>query len=999
KKKKKNVRRLYHDGQRTWILGKQSSLVSCDKGFNDWRLHFGGGGFVPHLELAGQVTGSTIAKEGNYFAIGTLQKGVGIYDLPTRQWIDTGIIPGGAAVNTLITTHGVNPGHDPGGLKNAGILWVGGKNGLKAYYVQRINRVLTVTRALRLNLPGWATTQPVKSLSIVNHSTLPNLQCITDRGGHREMDLQKNDWQEHVPGGDPNLTALDKIDTFTTIVPVTGGAWMKVENYPQVLYYDARTRSLAPRHDGLPEKDKITILQICKPPLSDRVRLLIRNDKDIPNRQEYPEESGNWIYLWNGKEWQPEHYENRIYNIHYLNNNLAARLADGSIKVYTTSPTTYFKPAPFDNASNLGKAAACQNQLFVEYFKQTKTGETTGLLARYIPGLRGWRKIPGYLDNPPLKELKATKNKLWMLTHDGKPGYLITLDSETPFYGTMYGTFEEYYQKVTTAASYRGKFWFVYGEDIYRYTSKGQEMRKVNSGVLDIYPLRLRTVGTTLYLLGHDGLIDWNKIFAFTREGWKEVPVNGSITAIEKVSNRMVCLMEKGEIRTGRPEEEGRLEWVPITINHGKKNRKLQFKRIFKDRKNKLWAKNGNRWYLYDSRNNSLTITTTTPQLKSPKVEGLPIKSGWRCKRRAGTRGRDRVTFILKGTGKILETPINRRRNWLDEYASTILPEKDYLLLGTEYGIRRHEYDSRREIMELPGVDIREIYRRNNSIYCRSSNGGRYLRHHNNTWQRINKAPRKSTAGAYLSITLGKTTISAARIKNNSTELLGFDHRKKRFNRDIVRELACDKKGLLVLTLGRGFQYLGIKKNRIHSRQINLLEHELADLRYGRRNTIFVKKKNGANRCWKFQATDTQVSCRAVDMENELNPYSVPLSGKITDLLYCQREFTGTGQRDIYRVRAWTPGAGKTIPLKKGKLAFDHILAVAGTGEKYWQATPVGIVENEKKEATLKPVKFIPYPQEPTPGEANIFKGISYYKKRLYCYDNTDTYMYNEKHR
>nr|VFJ42637.1 MAG: hypothetical protein BECKFM1743A_GA0114220_1000116 [Candidatus Kentron sp. FM]VFJ43358.1 MAG: hypothetical protein BECKFM1743C_GA0114222_1000116 [Candidatus Kentron sp. FM] len=540
-----NLRQVHFDDTRIYFVGDKGSLSSCNRKFQDWRLHYGGGGFVPNLNLTTEMTGLAVNPDQFLFAVGTKKNGVGVYDLTTRQW---SLILHAPEYLPDDRIHAVRFIHER--------LWVATGKGLRIFELDRKGVHVRAT-PVGWDLPDAFQGRPVTALSESDGV----VDCVVGRGAHLSIPSDGGRWRVIVDEGDKRLEGLNGQAKFPDSVLVSDGLWLILPD-GRPAYYNTARRHLMLAQEGLDHQG----------------RWLWEGERQIV----WLGDKNGAVYQRDGATWKmvlPS--EERVKDLTFLDTTPLAHLESGVVRQYRNDGTpirSFFSPAQF--SSPLGAAEVGADRLFVS--------DAKGIVHRYLPTLRSWESLADHRPIP-VRQLHFAGNRLWVVKENGEFGYFESLEdpNHQPHYQSLFGLSElpKVSGQVLTAESFQSRLWFVRKTSntsprIYVYDPQDKTIRTKDTGIVGT-PKALRVVQNTLYLWTAEG-----RIFAHTESGdWTQILGNRSdIVEMRATSQALIARTRSGDVLIVRPDKP------PVTLFSGQGS--LRWQQLAADRFGRIWGIN-----------------------------------------------------------------------------------------------------------------------------------------------------------------------------------------------------------------------------------------------------------------------------------------------------------------------------------------------------------------------------------------------------------------------
>jgi ligand-binding sensor domain-containing protein len=572
-----NLRQVHYDGRRLWFVGEMGSLSSCNRKFRDWKLHFGGGGFAPGLDLSTQMTCLAISSDQTVYVVGTHDHGLGIYDVVTRQWQSFNPIQGNLYADHVTTV-----------LLRGQWLWVGTEKGLNVFRLRRQNSLLRVHPEPRRELPQKFSGRLVRALSWVGDSRRGYVQCIVGRGANLEADASTGRWRVLVDEGDEHLADMNGPAAVSSLLPASRGAWLALPQYG-LAFYDAVSRRLTLRNEGLPTRfggytSPVTVQSSNPADIKSPIWTVCRESEWSLGR----------LYRREKSEWQlvsPD--EDNVVELKFVGQKPLVRLENGTVRLYQlaseqdSSIPTFFQSNHF--GSNFGPAEVGDNQFFLG---TSNSDVSNQVAACYLPALRSWQPLTSN-NAVPFRQFRSGTNALWSVKQNGEAGYFAPLNTPSPpEYKPVMGPSDlpEQPGQIVTAEAFKNNFWFVRKETdgnyrTYVYDSARRSIHVKSEGIDEKFiPRQLRAAGQSiLYLWGSQegrGII----YSCAGENSWQQIN-HGEADIVQMVTTAdgMLCRSASGEVFV-HPTKESSLTILLKGTGY------LRWRRLAPDRFGRLWG-------------------------------------------------------------------------------------------------------------------------------------------------------------------------------------------------------------------------------------------------------------------------------------------------------------------------------------------------------------------------------------------------------------------------
>jgi hypothetical protein len=598
-----DIQQVVDDGRRFWFVGEQHSLSSCSRRFDDWQLHFGGGSFVPGLDLLRDLTCLAMSENEEWIAVGAREHGIGLYDVVSRQWKTFEAGAGARATAVLFRNQG-----------SERTLWIGTEparatdESLRVFTLQRQGTVLRVLPERRWALPEPFRGRPVRALHAVQSAGPERVLCVIGNGACLEADIQRETWNVLVDEGDESLRSVSGPLSLPGMVPVPGGVWLALPDQG-IAFYDAACRRLTLQKDGPTGSPQALMASDPARPGESLWALVKRGaSQDL-----YRLRDGKWQAVSPPGDWVAEAV--------FTGGQVVARLRDGTVRLYAEDPrpdaatSTLFRPAP-PNAA-FGPSEAGLGQFFAGIRVRGKPRE---VLARYLPGERSWQAVQAD-SAEPFRQLRLAGGALWGVKVNGEAGLFTPLDrKDPPVYHPVFGpsAMAGRTGTIVTAANHGSEFWMVRQEKgrgfrTYAYDPKSRATRlAIRNAERGAVPRQMRAAGNSLYLRAEEA--GRGVVYEAEPDQWTPLAAAADVVQIVGLPAGLACRGASGEVSlhpVGRP---------PETILAG--SAPARWRRLAADRFGRLWGvtHSGTSFYYECGRGtwNRLTVPAATDVVVRP---------------------------------------------------------------------------------------------------------------------------------------------------------------------------------------------------------------------------------------------------------------------------------------------------------------------------------------------------------------------------------------------
>lgn len=614
------LHQIHFDGNRVWFVGENGSLSSCDKDFDNWKLHYGGGGFEPNLDLTEQLTVLAASSDTTIFVVGTREYGLGIYDVLTRQW---------QSYNPK--RNSLRHAHVTALLLHEPWLWVGTEGGLDVFHFQRKNGHLVVQPKPDQAVPSNFDGRNVLSLGWVDDEKKDYVECVLGRGAHLETEVGFGQWRVILDEGDDHLTGLNGPVTAMGLAQVPEGTWLALPKYG-LAFYDTTARHLELRNQGLSTGyDNLINATSVQASTGKNGNVEIWTVAPISRYS-----VGNLgLYHWESSQWKRLNMnESNVVRLGFRGECPLTHRADGTVQLYTTdsqnsTKSLSIKPdshdlslidrlwaflkglikskdiknqndesifayptnTPFFQSGNyeptFGAAEVGGNQLFIGV---PSTSGSNRVVSRYLPMIRSWQNLDS--DNSiSFNQLRVGNNALWGVKKNGEAGFFSPLETIIPpTYYSVFGSSDLPLTrgKIITAENYKDDFWFVRQETdgffrTYVYDSNARTIQNRSESLTSQFvPHQLRATSNSLYLWGKES--GRGTIFTRTKDSsWRPIQHNqADVKQMLTTSVGMIGLARSNEIFV-YPDDGS-----PTTLLTG--CGELRWKKLLPDRFGRVWG-------------------------------------------------------------------------------------------------------------------------------------------------------------------------------------------------------------------------------------------------------------------------------------------------------------------------------------------------------------------------------------------------------------------------
>jgi len=517
-----NLIQVHDDGERLYFVGQSGSLSSCQRGFRDWKLHFGGGGFAGDIDLAAELTALAISPDRSLFVVGTNHHGTGVYDITSRQWRR---LSPEQPVHALLIT--------------ASSIWVGTETGLRVFSYDRQGEHVKLTAEPWRELPPDFRGRPVRALQLAGEGRDASVECVVGRGAHLTAPVKGGAWRTLVDEGEATLAGMSGSAELHSLLAVNGGAYLALPGYGPG-FYESAGRRLKLVGGGLkwprlltspnPGAEKPSIYLVAGP--------TTREDR-----------SG--LYQLTDKGWQliGDSGDN-VTGLTFVGGQPLVKLDHGLARLFQSSggKASFFASAPLKTAS--GPADVGGGRLVV-------SGEG-GEVQIYLPAIRGWKQLPP-TGKEPIRQLRAGDNFIGVVKENGEAGYFAS-EQYLPVFRSSALPLQP--EKTISATTFNDEFWFIRHGQPYVYNPASSSIRAMGDQLgKDFTPQQIRSTNRYAYLLGTEK--ESRRIYQTSGQGWSAFDSSGfgsdGVDQIVTVPDGLLIRKATGEVLVSADSGQNRI--------------------------------------------------------------------------------------------------------------------------------------------------------------------------------------------------------------------------------------------------------------------------------------------------------------------------------------------------------------------------------------------------------------------------------------------------------